>query len=142
MSIERKNKSEELVEVELNGVIVEVDEDGNITYEDESYPWADPEDGSEWYETFGTAYPVDFVDKLTVVEDADSLISIMIPFDPGRYSVSCIVSLAYDVDVTEVVTRFKDEDGEMGEDVDDIFVEDVNLNEDESEISDFKCIRA
>ena len=63
----------------------------------------------------------------------------MIPYESGTYSISCDISLVYDVYYNEEITRFRDEDGDIGEDIDDSYVTDVVLDKDESEMTNFKC---
>lgn len=142
MSIERTRKTTELIELTLNDVVVSVEEDGTVDYEDRSVLWAYPEGSHrKWYETFGTEQPADFIDAEDVAEDAKELFSIMVPYEVGKYSISCNVSLVYDVRYTEEIYRFRDGD-EIGEDIEDTYVNDVELDEDESEVTDFKCVKA
>lgn len=107
--------SEELIEVELNQIIT-VDVDGDYEWDDDTYVWASP-DGSnkEWRSEDG----VYIDDKVGVVEHIDDLIIPNVPTRPGKYRVTGLAELIYDVSgIQEYRTNYGPDDYESDIDTD------------------------
>ena len=80
------------IEVDLSGVVIELDED-SWEYEDNSYKFAANEDGKDYRSEYGV-----YVDDTAgVVEKIDELIEKDIPIGTGRFELSGYVYLVYDV---------------------------------------------
>lgn len=107
--------SQELIEVELDQVIT-VDVDGDYEWDDDTYVWASP-DGSneEWRSEDG----VFIDDKVGVVEHIDDLIIPNVPTRPGKYRVTGLAELIYDVSgIQEYRTNYGPDDYESDVDTD------------------------
>lgn len=107
--------SEELVEVELNQVIT-VDVDGDYEWDDDTYVWASPDRSNEEWRSEDGVY-ID--DKVGVVEHIDDLIIPNVPTRPGKYRVTGLAELIYDVSgIQEYRTNYGPDDYESDLDTD------------------------
>lgn len=85
--------SQELIEVEIDQVIT-VDVDGDYEWDDDTYVWASPDGSNEEWRSEDGVY-ID--DKVGVVEHIDDLIIPNVPTRPGKYRVTGLAQLIYDV---------------------------------------------
>ena len=85
--------SQELIEVKLDQVIT-VDVDGDYEWDDDTYVWASPDGSNEEWRSEDGVY-ID--DKVGVVEHIDDLIIPNVPTRPGKYRVTGLAKLIYDV---------------------------------------------
>lgn len=85
--------SQELIEVKLDQVIT-VDVDGDYEWDDDTYVWASPDRSNEEWRSEDGVY-ID--DKVGVVEHIDDLIIPNVPTRPGKYRVTGLAQLIYDV---------------------------------------------
>ena len=107
--------SEELVEVEINQIIT-VDVDGDYEWDDDTYVWASPDGSNEEWRSEDGVY-VD--DKVGVVEHIDDLIIPNVPTRPGKYRVTGLAKLIYDVSgIQEYRTNYGPDDYESDIDTD------------------------
>lgn len=107
--------SEELVEVELNQIIT-VDADGDYEWDDDTYVWASPDGSNEEWRSEDGVY-ID--DKVGVVEHIDDLIIPNVPTRPGRYRVTGLAKLVYDVSgIQEYRTEYGPDDYDSDIDID------------------------
>lgn len=107
--------SEELVEVELNQIIT-VDVDGDYEWDDDTYVWASPDGSNEEWRSEDGVY-ID--DKVGVVEHIDDLITPNVPTRPGKYRVTGLAKLIYDVSgIQEYRTNYGPDDYESDLDMD------------------------
>lgn len=127
-------EDDEVIEFSFDEII-QVDQDGSWTYEDQTYAFAanpaDP-DGN-WYTEQDDIL---FRDVTGVVEDLDSIMEPNIPMAPGTYRISGDAELHYTVDGVFVYRKYYDEnDFDQMIDTDDINVE---LKRNESYIRNFQ----
>ena len=124
--------SEELVEVELNQIIT-VDVDGDYEWDDDTYVWASPDESNEeWRSEDG----VFIDDKVGVVEHIDDLIIPNVPVRPGKYRVTGLAELVYDVSgIQEYRTEYGPDDYESDLDIDHAV---VSFNFRKSEVRNLK----
>lgn len=107
--------SQELIEVELDQVIT-VDVDGNYEWDDDTYVWASPDRSNEEWRSEDGVY-ID--DKVGVVEHIDDLIIPNVPTRPGKYRVTGLAQLIYDVSgIQEYRTNYGPDDYEYDLDTD------------------------
>lgn len=107
--------SQELIEVELDQVIT-VDVDGDYEWDDDTYVWASPDGSNEEWRSEDGVY-VD--DKVGVVEHIDDLIIPNVPTRPGKYRVTGLAELVYDVSgIQEYRTNYGPDDYESDLDTD------------------------
>ena len=107
--------SQELIEVELDQVIT-VDVDGDYGWDDDTYVWASPDGSNEEWRSEDGVY-VD--DKVGVVEHIDDLIIPNVPTRPGKYRVTGLAKLIYDVSgIQEYRTNYGPDDYESDIDTD------------------------
>ena len=107
--------SQELIEVELDQVIT-VDVDGDYEWDDDTYVWASPDGSNEEWRSEDGVY-ID--DKVGVVEHIDDLIIPNVPTRPGKYRVTGLAELIYDVSgIQEYRTNYGPDDYESDLDTD------------------------
>lgn len=107
--------SQELIEVELDQVIT-VDVDGDYEWDDDTYVWASPDRSNEEWRSEDGVY-ID--DKVGVVEHIDDLIIPNVPTRPGKYRVTGLAELIYDVSgIQEYRTNYGPDDYESDLDTD------------------------
>ena len=107
--------SQELIEVELDQVIT-VDVDGDYEWDDDTYVWASPDGSNEEWRSEDGIY-ID--DKVGVVEHIDDLIIPNVPTRPGKYRVTGLAKLIYDVSgIQEYRTDYGPDDYESDLDTD------------------------
>lgn len=107
--------SEELIEIELDQIIT-VDVDGDYEWEDDTYVWASPDESNEEWRSEDGVY-ID--DKVGVVEHIDDLIIPNVPTRPGKYRVTGLAELIYDVSgIQEYRTNYGPDDYESDLDMD------------------------
>lgn len=107
--------SQELIEVELDQVIT-VDVDGDYEWDDDTYVWASPDGSNEEWRSEDGVY-ID--DKVGVVEHIDDLIIPNVPTRPGKYRVTGLAQLIYDVSgIQEYRTNYGPDDYESDIDTD------------------------
>ena len=107
--------SQELIEVELDQVIT-VDVDGDYEWDDDTYVWASPDGSNEEWRSEDGVY-ID--DKVGVVEHIDDLITPNVPTRPGKYRVTGLAKLIYDVSgIQEYRTNYGPDDYESDIDTD------------------------
>lgn len=107
--------SQELIEVELDQVIT-VDVDGDYEWDDDTYVWASPDGSNEEWRSEDGVY-ID--DKVGVVEHIDDLIIPNVPTRPGKYRVTGLAKLIYDVSgIQEYRTNYGPDDYESDLDTD------------------------
>jgi len=107
--------SQELIEVELDQVIT-VDVDGDYEWDDDTYVWASPDGSNEEWRSEDGVY-ID--DKVGVVEHIDDLITPNVPTRPGKYRVTGLAKLIYDVSgIQEYRTNYGPDDYESDLDMD------------------------
>ena len=107
--------SQELIEVELDQVIT-VDVDGDYEWDDDTYVWASPDGSNEEWRSEDGVY-ID--DKVGVVEHIDDLIIPNVPTRPGKYRVTGLAKLIYDVSgIQEYRTNYGPDDYESDIDTD------------------------
>lgn len=107
--------SQELIEVELDQMIT-VDVDGNYEWDDDTYVWASPDRSNEEWRSEDGVY-ID--DKVGVVEHIDDLIIPNVPTRPGKYRVTGLAQLIYDVSgIQEYRTNYGPDDYESDLDTD------------------------
>lgn len=124
--------SEELVEVELNQIIT-VDVDGDYEWDDDTYVWASPDESNEEWRSEDGVY-ID--DKVGVVEHIDDLIIPNVPTRPGRYRVTGLAKLVYDVSgIQEYRTEYGPDDYDSDIDIDHAV---VSFNFRKSEVRNLK----
>lgn len=112
--VEHEN-SQELIEVELDQVIT-VDVDGDYEWDDDTYVWASPDGSNEEWRSEDGVY-ID--DKVGVVEHIDDLIIPNVPTRPGKYRVTGLAELIYDVSgIQEYRTNYGPDDYESDVDTD------------------------
>lgn len=113
-SIEHED-SQELIEVELDQVIT-VDVDGDYEWDDDTYVWASPDGSNEEWRSEDGVY-ID--DKVGVVEHIDDLIIPNVPTRPGKYRITGLAELIYDVSgIQEYRTEYGPDDYESDLDTD------------------------
>lgn len=124
--------SEELIEVEINQVIT-VDVDGDYEWDDDTYIWASPDGSNEEWRSEDGVY-VD--DKVGVVEHIDDLIIPNVPTRPGKYRVTGLAELIYDVSgIQEYRTEYGPDDYDSDIDIDHAV---VSFNFRKSEVQNLK----
>ena len=124
--------SEELIEVEINQVIT-VDVDGDYEWDDDTYVWASPDGSNEEWRSEDGVY-VD--DKVGVVEHIDDLIIPNVPTRPGKYRVTGLAELIYDVSgIQEYRTEYGPDDYDSDIDIDHAV---VSFNFRKSEVQNLK----
>lgn len=124
--------SEELIEVEINQVIT-VDVDGDYEWEDDTYVWASPDGSNEEWRSEDGVY-ID--DKVGVVEHIDDLIIPNVPTRPGKYRVTGLAELIYDVSgIQEYRTEYGPDDYDSDIDIDHAV---VSFNFRKSEVQNLK----
>lgn len=124
--------SEELVEVELNQIIT-VDVDGDYEWDDDTYVWASPDGSNEEWRSEDGVY-ID--DKVGVVEHIDDLIIPNVPTRPGKYRVTGLAELIYDVSgIQEYRTEYGPDDYDSDIDIDHAV---VSFNFRKSEVQNLK----
>ena len=124
--------SEELVEVEINQIIT-VDVDGDYEWDDDTYVWASPDESNEEWRSEDGVY-ID--DKVGVVEHIDDLIIPNVPTRPGKYRVTGLAELIYDVSgIQEYRTNYGPDDYESDLDTDHAI---VSFNFRKSEVQNLK----
>ena len=124
--------SEELVEVELDQVIT-VDVDGDYEWDDDTYVWASPDESNEEWTSEDGVY-ID--DKVGVVEHIDDLIIPNVPTRPGKYRVTGLAELVYDVSgIQEYRTNYGPDDYDSDIDIDHAV---VSFNFRKSEVQNLK----
>lgn len=107
--------SEELIEIELDQIIT-VDVDGDYEWDDDTYVWASPDESNEEWRSEDGVY-ID--DKVGVVEHIDDLIIPNVPTRPGKYRVTGLAELIYDVSgIQEYRTNYGPDDYESDVDTD------------------------
>lgn len=107
--------SQELIEVELDQVIT-VDVDGDYEWDDDTYVWASPDRSNEEWRSEDGVY-ID--DKVGVVEHIDDIIIPNVPTRPGKYRVTGLAELIYDVSgIQEYRTNYGPDDYESDLDTD------------------------
>ena len=107
--------SQELIEVELDQVIT-VDVDGDYEWDDDTYVWASPDGSNEEWRSEDGVY-ID--DKVGVVEHIDDLIIPNVPTRPGKYRITGLAELIYDVSgIQEYRTEYSPDDYESDLDTD------------------------
>lgn len=107
--------SQELIEVELDQVIT-VDVAGDYEWDDDTYVWASPDGSNEEWRSEDGVY-ID--DKVGVVEHIDDLITPNVPTRPGKYRVTGLAKLIYDVSgIQEYRTNYGPDDYESDLDMD------------------------
>lgn len=77
--------SEDYLKLYIDDDIV-VDEDGNFSFVDDSYPWVS---------TTSDGFDVDVDDEDNVIENCHDLLEPFIPVEPGNYRISCEIGLRY-----------------------------------------------
>lgn len=106
---------QELIEVKLDQVIT-VDVDGDYEWDDDTYVWASPDGSNEEWRSEDGVY-ID--DKVGVVEHIDDLIIPNVPTRPGKYRVTGLAQLIYDVSgIQEYRTNYGPDDYESDLDMD------------------------
>lgn len=124
--------SEELIEVEINQVIT-VDVDGDYEWDDDTYVWASPNGSNEGWRSEDGVY-ID--DKVGVVEHIDDLIIPNVPTRPGKYRVTGLAELVYDVSgIQEYRTEYGPDDYDSDIDIDHAV---VSFNFRKSEVQNLK----
>lgn len=124
--------SEELIEVEINQVIT-VDVDGDYEWDDDTYVWASPDGSNEEWRSEDGVY-ID--DKVGVVEHIDDLIIPNVPTRPGKYRVTGLAKLVYDVSgIQEYRTEYGPDDYDSDIDIDHAV---VSFNFRKSEVQNLK----
>lgn len=124
--------SEELIEVEINQVIT-VDVDGDYEWDDDTYVWASPDGSNEEWRSEDGVY-ID--DKVGVVEHIDDLIIPNVPTRPGKYRVTGLAELIYDVSgIQEYRTEYGPDDYDSDIDIDHAV---VSFNFRKSEVRNLK----
>lgn len=124
--------SQELIEVELDQVIT-VDVDGDYEWDDDTYVWASPDGSNEEWRSEDGVY-VD--DKVGVVEHIDDLIIPNVPTRPGKYRVTGLAELIYDVSgIQEYRTEYGPDDYDSDIDIDHAV---VSFNFRKSEVQNLK----
>ena len=124
--------SEELIEVEINQVIT-VDVDGDYEWDDDTYVWASPDGSNEEWRSEDGVY-ID--DKVGVVEHIDDLIIPNVPTRPGKYRVTGLAELIYDVSgIQEYRTEYSSDDYDSDIDIDHAV---VSFNFRKSEVQNLK----
>lgn len=102
------------IHVNLDNVIIIVDDDGFLDYEDQETPWAFDIDA------YSEEYPeIELDDGGGISENVINLIESYLPAEPGRYAISCQIDLVYQITGVESELKglYKDEDGKVDEDV-------------------------
>ena len=124
--------SEEQIEVEINQVIT-VDVDGDYEWDDDTYVWASPDGSNEEWRSEDGVY-ID--DKVGVVEHIDDLIIPNVPTRPGKYRVTGLAELIYDVSgIQEYRTGYGPDDYDSDIDIDHAV---VSFNFRKSEVRNLK----
>jgi hypothetical protein len=124
--------SEELIEVEINQVIT-VGVDGDYEWDDDTYVWASPDESNEEWRSEDGVY-VD--DKVGVVEHIDDLIIPNVPTRTGKYRVTGLAELIYDVSgIQEYRTEYGPDDYDSDIDIDHAV---VSFNFRKSEVRNLK----
>lgn len=124
--------SEEQIEVEINQVIT-VDVDGDYEWDDDTYVWASPDGSNEEWRSEDGVY-ID--DKVGVVEHIDDLIIPNVPTRPGKYRVTGLAELIYDVSgIQEHRTEYGPDDYDSDIDIDHAV---VSFNFRKSEVRNLK----
>lgn len=124
--------SEEQIEVEINQVIT-VDVDGDYEWDDDTYVWASPDGSNEEWRSEDGVY-ID--DKVGVVEHIDDLIIPNVPTRPGKYRVTGLAELIYDVSgIQEYKTEYGPDDYDSDIDIDHAV---VSFNFRKSEVQNLK----
>lgn len=124
--------SEEQIEVEINQVIT-VDVDGDYEWDDDTYVWASPDGSNEEWRSEDGVY-ID--DKVGVVEHIDDLIITNVPTRPGKYRVTGLAELIYDVSgIQEYRTEYSPDDYDSDIDIDHAV---VSFNFRKSEVQNLK----
>ena len=124
--------SEELIEVELNQIIT-VDVDGDYEWDDDTYIWASPDGSNEEWRSEDGVY---LDDKVGVVEHIDDLIIPNVPTRPGKYRVTGLAELIYDVSgIQEYRTEYGPDDYDSDIDIDHAV---VSFNFRKSEVQNLK----
>ena len=107
--------SEELIEIELDQIIT-VDVDGDYEWDDDTYVWASPDGSNKEWRSEDSVY-ID--DKVGVVEHIDDLIIPNVPTRPGKYRVTGLAELIYDISgIQEYRTTYGPDDYESDLDTD------------------------
>lgn len=89
----------EPVEVILADVEIEVYDDGEWAFADESCPWADEESGED---RFSEIYPALLLtNSYDIIEYCEHLLTPYIPTVPGTYKISCDITLTFDISGVE-----------------------------------------
>ena len=124
--------SEELIEIELDQIIT-VDVDGNYEWDDDTYVWASPDGSNEEWRSEDGVY-ID--DKVGVVEHIDDLIIPNVPTRPGKYRITGLAELVYDVSgIQEYRTEYGPDDYDSDIDIDHAV---VSFNFRKSEVRNLK----
>lgn len=124
--------SEELIKVEINQVIT-VDVDGDYEWDDDTYVWASPDGSNEGWRSEDGVY-ID--DKVGVVEHIDDLIIPNVPTRPGKYRVTGLAELIYDISgIQEYRTEYGPDDYDSDIDIDHAV---VSFNFRKSEVRNLK----
>lgn len=124
--------SEELIEIELDQIIT-VDVDGNYEWDDDTYVWASPDGSNEKWRSEDGVY-ID--DKVGVVEHIDDLIIPNVPTRPGKYRITGLAELVYDVSgIQEYRTEYGPDDYDSDIDIDHAV---VSFNFRKSEVQNLK----
>lgn len=106
---DQEDSYEDYIEVTVDDIVV-VDEDGEWDFESDECKWADSDEKfHDWYDYENHIY---MDDPSGVVEKVYELLEPYIPGDPGRYHITCDVSLTYEIDGIEsqITDAWFDED--------------------------------
>ena len=137
---------EDVEEIELYlDAIIYISPDGNWEYDDDSYPWAQPDTSDDMWWSSSPEYPsMQIGYPSDMVEYTDSLLEPLLPFAQGTYRISGKVYLVFDVTGISVSKEFLglDEDGDPDYDMD-YYTDDatIEFNYAESHIDDFQIER-
>lgn len=130
---------DEVINIDLDAII-NMRDDGEYDYEDQTYAWAlSPENEEDWY---SNTYPdVKLTDQEDLIENVDYLIIPLMPDTPGRYHISGKIELSYTVSnvSTTVIDAWWDD--RHGTEVDEeVYTDDaeVEFNYRKSYVNEFK----
>lgn len=134
--------TQEFVDVNIDAYIL-LDESGSWEYEDQSYSWACPESGDDWYsDTYSNIYLDDCVG---IVEKVDELMADKLPDEPGRYHITGKASICFTIEGVEEVSTYigRDEDDSDAFDVD-YYTDNVEVTHlsQKDRLINFKCVAA
>lgn len=126
---------QEIAELSLD-TIINIDKEGNWTYEDESYDWARQDEKQA--DLYSDEYPqLMLSDHGGTVELVDSLLETRLPMEKGRYRISGDVTLVFDISGVEYDRTHHDIDDYE----DEVYTDSAQatFNYSQSNITNFKC---